>query len=177
MCGFVSRVAVFGGPRGLGAHRARLRIGMLDRPCRIGRSGIGADKREGDGRTPRAELRLREGWFRADRIPRPRAGLPLRPLRPEHGWCDDPAHRRYNRRIARPFAASHETLWRDDTLYDLVLAFDWNTGPIRPGKGSAIFLHLERPDRGPTAGCLALPLGELRQLLARCGSRTRFAFR
>jgi L,D-peptidoglycan transpeptidase YkuD (ErfK/YbiS/YcfS/YnhG family) len=37
-------------------------------------------------------------------------------------------------------------MWREDHLYDLVLVLGYNDDPVVPGKGSAIFLHLARPD-------------------------------
>src|SRR3546814_19709072 len=59
----------------------------------------------------------------------------------------DPLH--YNRLVRLPFAASHERMWRDDGLYDLVVEIGYNDMPPVPGLGSAIFLHLARPDWGP----------------------------
>ena len=52
--------------------------------------------------------------------------------------------RNYNRLVKLPYAASHEELWRDDHLYDLVVVLGFNDDPVVPGKGSAIFLHLAR---------------------------------
>ena len=49
--------------------------------------------------------------------------------------------------------------------------------PVVAGRGSAVFVHLARPNRGPTAGCVALGGGELRRLLARLGPRTQIDIR
>ena len=38
--------------------------------------------------------------------------------------------------------------------------------PILRGRGSAIFLHLARPDFAPTEGCVALAERDLRAVLA-----------
>jgi L,D-peptidoglycan transpeptidase YkuD (ErfK/YbiS/YcfS/YnhG family) len=63
-------------------------------------------------------------------------------------------------------------MWRDDHLYDVVLDLAWNRGPIVPGRGSAIFLHLAKSDFAPTAGCIAVQPGAVRRLLERIGPDT-----
>jgi L,D-peptidoglycan transpeptidase YkuD (ErfK/YbiS/YcfS/YnhG family) len=65
-------------------------------------------------------------------------------------------------------------MWRDDNLYDFVIDLDWNRGPIRPGRGSAIFLHVARPGLQPTEGCIAVQAKDVRRLLSRIGVRTVF---
>ena len=124
--------------------------------CALGPAGIVSTKREGDGATPRGVFLLRRLWIRADRRARPPTGLPARVTRRDDGWCDAPGHRLYNRLVRLPFPASHETMWRDDGLYDLVVEIGFNDRNPRPGKGSAIFLHAARPGFSPTAGCVAL---------------------
>ena len=74
--------------------------------------------------------------------------------------------RSYNRFVRLPHEARCEALWRDDGVYDIVAVLGWNDAPPVPGRGSAIFLHVARPDGGPTEGCVALPLGELQAALA-----------
>ncbi|TPG58069.1 hypothetical protein EAH89_08870 [Roseomonas nepalensis] len=134
--------------------------------CAIGRGGIRADKSEGDGATPRALLPLRRVLYRADRLPPPRCAVPVEPLAPSDGWCDDPADAAYNRPVTLPHPARHETMWRDDHVYDIVGVLGWNDAPVVRGRGSAIFLHLARPDYAPTEGCVALALPDLRAALA-----------
>lgn len=143
-----------------------LRFGPLAWRCALGRGGISTDKREGDGATPVGVLPLRRLLYRADRVAAPVCRLPVEPLSPEDGWCDDPGDVAYNRRVRLPHPARHERLWREDPLYDLVGVLGWNDDPVQRGRGSAIFLHLARPDLAPTAGCIALPERELRALLA-----------
>lgn len=135
--------------------------------CALGRGGVvaAAAKREGDGGTPTGRLPLRRIHYRADRLAPPRAAVPLSPIAPDDLWCDDPAHPQYNRLVRRPFEASHEEMWREDALYDVVGELGWNDSPPAGGRGSAIFLHLARPDYAPTAGCVALALPDLLWLL------------
>lgn len=154
-------------------RRGRLIAGNLIIPCAIGRSGTTRMKREGDGASPVGRFRLLQAFYRADRVSRPRTGLPLRRIRPADGWCDDVADRRYNRLVSRPCATSHEEMWRQDHLYDVVVDIAWNRGPILRGRGSAIFLHLARPNFEPTQGCVAIERRMIRRLLERIGPDTR----
>lgn len=142
-------------------------------PCALGRSGVTRRKREGDGASPAAVLRPLQLFYRPDRLRRPLTSLPARRLRPLDGWCDDPCHPRYNRPVRLPFSASHERLWREDRLYDLVVDLDWNRFPAVRGRGSAIFLHVARPGLPATEGCIALPAHTLLRLLSRMAPATR----
>lgn len=136
--------------------------------CALGRGGIRADKREGDGATPAGLLPLRYVLYRPDRGGPPATRLPVRPIALDDGWCDDPARPEYNRPVKRPFAGRHEILWRDDDLYDLVVVLGWNDAPAIPEKGSAIFMHVAKAGYAPTEGCVALARGDLLRLLADC---------
>jgi L,D-peptidoglycan transpeptidase YkuD (ErfK/YbiS/YcfS/YnhG family) len=104
--------------------------------------------------------------YRADRGPPPRCAVPVEPLAPSDGWCDDPADKAYNGPVSLPYAGRHEELWRADPLYDIVGVLGWNDAPVVRGRGSAIFLHLARTDYAPTEGCIALSLPDLRAALA-----------
>jgi L,D-peptidoglycan transpeptidase YkuD (ErfK/YbiS/YcfS/YnhG family) len=136
--------------------------------CALGRTGVRKDKREGDGATPAGCFPLREVYFRADRLAAPPTGLLTSPISPDLGWCDDPADAAYNRPVRLPYAARHERLWRDDDLYDLVVAIGYNDDPVEPGRGSAVFLHVARPDFAPTQGCVAMTRADLSDLLREC---------
>lgn len=135
--------------------------------CALGRGGtvIAASKREGDGATPLGDWPMRQAFWRPDRLEKPVTQLPVIALRPDMGWCDDPAHPDYNRQVALPFAAPHEKLWRDDHVYDVVVVLGYNDDPVIAGKGSAIFLHVAREDFRPTEGCVACRLDDLLDLL------------
>jgi L,D-peptidoglycan transpeptidase YkuD (ErfK/YbiS/YcfS/YnhG family) len=135
--------------------------------CALGKGGVvpATAKREGDGATPAARLPLRRVFFRADRGLAPRCTVPVEPIAAEDGWCDDPSQRAYNRLVRLPFGASHETLWREDHVYDVIGVLGWNDDPVERGRGSAIFLHLAREDYRPTEGCVALSPRDLRAVL------------
>ena len=136
--------------------------------CALGQNGIRSDKKEGDGATPAGIFPLRRVFYRADRLTAPETGLPVQALAPDDGWCDDPADPAYNQRIKRPYGAHHEELWRDDHVYDVIVELGHNDDPSLPGLGSAVFLHVARPDYEPTEGCVALRIEDLLALLARC---------
>ena len=147
--------------------------GPLALPVALGRGGIKANKREGDGGTPRGTFTLRRLWWRADRVPRPRTGLPVRRIRPSDGWCEDPNDRRYNRPVDVPKNSTADRLWRTDALYDLIIEISHNTRPRVTGRGSAVFVHVARQKFAPTAGCIALQADTLRRLVERLGPHTR----
>lgn len=150
------------------ARQGRLRWNDHEARCALGRSGIAAEKREGDGVTPVGLFPLRRTLYRPDRGDPPGTALPVAPIRPEDGWCDDPADPAYNGPVTLPYPAGHERMWRDDRLYDIVVVLGHNDDPPVPGQGSAVFLHVAREDYGPTEGCVALAPDDLRRLLADC---------
>jgi L,D-peptidoglycan transpeptidase YkuD (ErfK/YbiS/YcfS/YnhG family) len=146
--------------------QARVQLGHGVRQAALGRSGIRALKREGDGGTPLGRFPIRRVLYRADRALRPRTTLPIQAIRADDGWCDDPLDRNYNRLIKLPAQRSAEGLRRVDHLYDLVLVLGYNDRPRVRGKGSAIFVHLARPGYTPTEGCIALTRRDISALLA-----------
>jgi L,D-peptidoglycan transpeptidase YkuD (ErfK/YbiS/YcfS/YnhG family) len=154
-----------------------LAAGALTIPVALGRTGIRADKREGDGGTPRGDFRLVRLWWRADRHPRPRTLLPVRRITRDVAWSEDPRDRGYNRPFRRAHGAAGDRLWRDDNLYDFIIEIDHNTRPRVAGRGSAVFVHVARPGFQPTAGCVALQPSRLRRLLERVGPHTRIVIR
>jgi L,D-peptidoglycan transpeptidase YkuD (ErfK/YbiS/YcfS/YnhG family) len=145
---------------------SRLILGGRVFRAALGRGGVRPDKQEGDGATPAGLLPLRRVLYRADRIPAPDCAVPIEPIAPDDGWCDDPSHADYNSLIQLPRDAHHEELWRTDGLYDLLGVLGWNDDPVVRGRGSAIFLHVARADYAPTAGCIALAPDDVRRVLA-----------
>ena len=146
-------------------REGRLALAHGVRRAALGRSGARALKREGDGATPLGRFPVRQVLYRADRVMRPRTVFPLRAIRADDGWCEDPADRNYNR-LVKLSPRSADRLTRDDNLYDLILVLGHNDRPRVRGRGSAIFVHLARPGYAPTAGCIALSRHDLLMLLA-----------
>jgi L,D-peptidoglycan transpeptidase YkuD (ErfK/YbiS/YcfS/YnhG family) len=160
--------AAAGDPR-----RGWLTAGGQAVPVALGRGGIRANKREGDGGTPKGTFRPRQLWWRADRHPRPRTFLPVRPIGPEDAWCEDPDSRHYNQPLRLDHDQGGDRLRRDDHLYDFIVEIDHNTSPRIKGHGSAVFLHLARNNFAPTAGCVSMTKSAMLRLLRRLGPETR----
>ena len=87
-------------------------------------------------------------------------------------WDEDPFSPRYNRFVHVPcgltpgFAAWSEPLWTETVAYPYFAVVRFNMNPIRGGTnalGSGIFLHSWVG--GATEGCVALPKGELLDVL------------
>jgi len=140
--------------------------------CALGRGGVSAQKREGDGATPSGRYPLKRLYIRRDRIAVVDTALPVSDIHPDDGWCDDPARPEYNKPVKLPFAGSHENMWRDDPVYDLVIEIGHNDAPPVPGLGSAVFIHIAKPDYAPTEGCIALSREDLTALLAHWSAGT-----
>ena len=154
-------------------RRGWLTAGGQTVPVALGRGGVKANKREGDGGTPRGTFRPLQLWWRADRHPRPRTFLPVRAIGPHDAWCEDPLSRHYNQPVRLDRDRGGDRLKRDDHLYDFVVEIDHNSSPRIAGRGSAVFLHLARENFSPTAGCVSMTKSAMLQLLQRLGPDTR----
>lgn len=157
------------------ATQGLLQAGGRFMPCALGRSGQRWLKREGDGATPCGVWRMVEVLVRPG-IPG-RTALPSRLISRDGGWCDASNDRNYNRPVPLPYPASHEELWRPDSLYDVVVILDYNLRPRVRGLGSAVFFHLSEKLNMPTAGCVAIRKADMLRLLEICGRNCRLVIR
>ncbi|MBO6686975.1 MAG: L,D-transpeptidase family protein [Henriciella sp.] len=142
--------------------------------CALGRGGVvvADQKREGDGTSPQGIWRMNRVFYRPDRLARPDTALPVVPLREIDGWCDAPEHPLYNRAVTLPFEASHEKLWREDHVYDLIVELSHNSDPVIPALGSAVFFHLAHDDYRQTEGCVAILREHMLQTLKVSDTKT-----
>jgi L,D-peptidoglycan transpeptidase YkuD (ErfK/YbiS/YcfS/YnhG family) len=154
-------------------HRGWLITGRHAIPVALGKGGIIANKREGDGGTPKGTFRPRRLWWRADRHPRPQTFLAVRAIRPDDAWCEDPVSRHYNRPLKVGRDSQGDRLTRNDHLYDFVIEIDHNAQPRIAGRGSAVFLHLARTNFAPTAGCVSMTKSAMLHLLRQLGPDTK----
>ena len=159
------------------AARGLLHIGGRNFPCAIGRGGITADKREGDGATPAGAFALRRVLYRAGRLPRPFTRLTVTPIGPRDGWCDAPGRPDNNCQVRLPIGARAERLARADPVYDIIVVLGYNDEPVIDAMGSAIFMHIAKPNFAPTAGCIALRRKDLQAILRICGPGSSLSVR
>lgn len=152
-----------------GATTGIAKLGQRSYRCALGRSGIRPNKKEGDGATPVGRFALRRLFYRPDRYKHPQTCLPVQMLERHDGWCDDQNDPAYNCLVNLPYTASHEEMWRQDALYDLVVVIGHNDTPVHRGEGSAVFLHIARDDFGPTEGCVAFAAKDLAEIVATLG--------
>ena len=140
--------------------------------CTIGNAGFSKSKYEGDKTTPIGSFKLRYGLYRADRISKPASPIKFQKINKKDGWCDDPRDIQYNKMVTLPYPASHERLWRQDQLYDIIVVIGYNDDPVVANKGSAIFLHVADLSYKPTDGCVAVSCENLLELLASIKAET-----
>ena len=134
--------------------------------CCIGLNGLTLNKIEGDNCTPIGTWPFRRVFYRADKQDTPLTRLPLTKITKQMGWCDDPKdEENYNKLVELPYLYSHEKLWRNDDLYDIIIELGYNDKPPIKGRGSAIFMHLMAKDGSPTAGCISLRKNDLLNLI------------
>ena len=141
--------------------------------CSIGRAGLTTNKIEGDHKTPVGEFRFQKIYYRKDKLGEMFFKIPFAIIGKNDGWCDDPKSKLYNQHIHFPFDASAEKLFRDDDIYDLLCVINHNTDPIVPGKGSAIFLHISKPNFEGTEGCIAIKKESIIKLAKKIDLRTK----
>lgn len=144
-------------------------------PCTIGKTGITARKKEGDGATPHGVHTIVGMLYRPDRMARPAAWAVA--IRPGDLWSDDVKAEDYNMMVKAPYPFSHETLRRADPLYDLVILTNWNWPYAVKGRGSAIFIHQWRRPCYPTEGCIGFRRDHLQKIAARLTLRSRLIVR
>jgi L,D-peptidoglycan transpeptidase YkuD (ErfK/YbiS/YcfS/YnhG family) len=135
--------------------------------ARVGRSGLSAHHREGDGTTPTGTFAFGDTVYGTN----PDPGVRYRFHRIVCGdwWDEDASSPTYNTfqhvrcGVRPPFRAESEGLWKVTTAYRYLIPIRYNADPPVPGRGSAIFLHVQHPN--PTNGCVSLLERQLVQTL------------
>ena len=129
----------------------------------IGRNGISYDHHEGDGTTPFGIFTLTEMFGRNQD---PGVRFPYRQIGANDWWVSDSAATGYyntwqvgpsNGRWSDA-AGEHLADTGFATAYRYATVIDYNRSPVRPGGGSAIFLHV---GSSPTSGCVAIAQADL----------------
>ena len=135
--------------------------------ARVGKNGLSANRREGDGTTPTGMYRIGRTMYGNEANPGVR--FPYRRLRCGDWWDEDPSSPTYNSfqhvrcGTAPPFGGGSEGMWQKPRHYPFLAVVEYNMRPVVPGKGSGIFLHAQTG--GPTIGCISLRKDQLRAVL------------
>ena len=141
--------------------------------CALGKGGIKIKKEEGDNITPKGEFKIIKIYYRNDKIKNITTSIKKIKIKRSTGWCDDPNSKFYNKQIKLPSKFSHEKLYRNDNLYDLILVLNYNMKPTIKNKGSAIFIHVAKKNYKKTAGCIALKKTDLVLLVKEINKNTK----
>lgn len=150
-------------------------------PVRLGRNGLAwglglhaippdaPTKREGDGKSPVGVFQLGPAFGPGPDGP-PGLRFPWRQATGRDFFVDDPDSADYNQWIrlepggTGPWKSA-ERMRRDDPLYEFGMVVRHNMAVVRPGAGSAIFLHIWRSPESATLGCTAMARNDLLTLL------------
>jgi L,D-peptidoglycan transpeptidase YkuD (ErfK/YbiS/YcfS/YnhG family) len=141
--------------------------------CALGKAGIKKKIMEGDNITPKGIFKIIKIYYRPDKIKEIKTLTKKIKIKKNMGWCDDPKSRSYNQQIKLPTKYSHEKLYRNDNLYDLIAVLNYNIDPIIKNKGSAIFLHIAKNSYQDTKGCIALKKKHLIEIISKIKKNTK----
>ena len=132
--------------------------------CLIGKNGIRRLKKEGDWCTPTGKFTLGPVYYRKDKINRLETKLKCFTIKKNMYWEDNPNSKNYNS-LSISNRKSNEMLYRKDNIYDIIIVINYNTKSVKPGYGSAIFIHIAENSFSPTKGCIALKKKDLVSLI------------
>ena len=141
--------------------------------CALGKAGIKKKEKEGDNVTPKGIFKITSMYYRPDKIKNIITAVKKIKIKKNIGWCDDPNSHFYNQQISLPNKFGHEKLYRNDSLYDLILVLNYNVNPIIKNKGSAIFIHVAKKNYKRTKGCIALKKKHLIELISKIKKNTK----
>ncbi|MFF8600487.1 L,D-transpeptidase [Streptomyces sp. NPDC015232] len=136
--------------------------------ARFGANGLveGKSRRQGTSTTPTGLYGLPYAFGTE---PRPAGtGYRYRRVTDRSWWCQDNESTAYNRWAeglpadCRAAESEHLADYGPQYAHALVIGFNY-ARPVR-GRGAGIFLHVN--GRGATAGCVSVPAGAMRQILA-----------
>ena len=141
--------------------------------CAVGKRGINNKKKEGDLKTPIGSFKIKDIFYRKDRVNNLKTKIKKKIIKKNMGWCDDPKSPRYNKLIRYPYKYTSEKLFRSDNIYDIILVLDFNMRPIKKNKGSAIFIHIAKKKFKPTKGCIAVRKVDMKKIVASINYNTK----
>jgi L,D-peptidoglycan transpeptidase YkuD (ErfK/YbiS/YcfS/YnhG family) len=129
----------------------------------IGLNGFSDNHREGDDTTPTGIYRI--GPVVYGNAPNPGYRGRYHRLVCGDWWDEDPTSPSYNTFQHVPcgqqplFGGDSEPLWTETNYYPSLAVVEYNSHPVVPYAGSAIFVHAATG--APTTGCVSIPLADL----------------
>ena len=141
--------------------------------CSIGKFGLSNTKNEGDLTTPKGLFKIGCLYYRKDRNKSLNCKIKKKVIKKNMGWCDDTKSKKYNKEVKLPFNFKTEKLFRNDSIYDILINIKYNQNPVRKRKGSAIFLHLANKNYSPTKGCIAIIKKDFLKILPLITNKTK----
>jgi L,D-peptidoglycan transpeptidase YkuD (ErfK/YbiS/YcfS/YnhG family) len=133
----------------------------------VGQNGFSNHHHEGDGTTPTGIYRV--GPVVYGNAPNPGFRGLYHRLACGDWWDEDPTSPAYNTfqhvpcGQSPPFGGNSEPLWTETNYYPSFAVVEYNTDPVVPYAGSAIFVHADTGT--PTTGCVSIPLADLNVFL------------
>jgi L,D-peptidoglycan transpeptidase YkuD (ErfK/YbiS/YcfS/YnhG family) len=135
-----------------------------------GQSEAGLRKKERDGRAPAGVFRIGKIYTYDAQLPAGSA-YPFHQVTKADAWVDDVTSPNYNRFVTIDDPAKpppwfeKQKMRHNDFAYRWLVEIRHNSDPPVPGHGSAIFFHIRRGVRRPTAGCTTMAESDLVKLI------------
>ena len=122
----------------------------------VGKNGLTKNKKEGDGKSPIGMYSF--GTAFGSQSKPAKLKLPYKRTTNNDYWIDDVKSKDYNKWVT--YKGNPNNKWKSfermkHDLYKYGVVINYNNNPVIKGKGSAIFLHIWRNEKGVTAGCVA----------------------
>ena len=135
-----------------------------------GQNEPGLHKKERDGRAPAGVFKIGKIYTYDAQLPAG-ADYPFHQVTKADAWVDDMKSPDYNRFVTIDDPANpppwfeKQKMRHNDFAYRWLVEIRHNSDPPVPGHGSAIFFHIRRGVRRPTAGCTTMAEGNLVRLI------------
>lgn len=125
------------------------------------------EKREGDLKTPSGFYPISFAFGKKDKELDTK--MEFRELNEYHVWVSDTSSKKYNQWVEdkenKYKSEEAERLWDIQPQYKYTIVIDYNTNPIVKGKGSAIFMHVQKKNVYGTAGCISMTENDIKSLI------------
>ena len=125
-------------------------------------------KVEGDGKAPAGVFELGIAFGNETKVPN--STWAYKVMTKNDIFIDDSMSEFYNRFQKKSSIKkdwnSFEEIKRQDGLYNKAVVINHNMSPVKPGGGSAIFLHIWRSKTSATRGCTAMSVDNITSIIA-----------